>query len=624
MSFLLNQTIPDSFISAEICDNEDRYFHENKLHYIFITDENTLKHVDSMDFKEDDTHDTFVVENLKIKKNKSNEVMIIKEIDEKITQLCNKRNIIIYVLLADSAHKENNFILSFTKFLTDDISNKYYSNIIIFNFINTSNLDLKTNKYNTFSSCRNYCLPNVFNKIDNSKKYFRVLNVSCDLAFSNKKINYHDGNKSQTYEFIHSSSLYNYKELNNLIVERRCSSGKLIQFTGTCWINAILNALLLPKSSRKYMIEQCKINIKKDQIKNKTPLYDIYKLRDDLSYENMLNSIIYNIFLKKERPSLLKKELHNNFILSFADKIKRFWASKNPNNPYINLEAQKKLLNTGDIKFGVGGNYNCIEFSLQSILYQYLQNFHYTYRAFAFKLPLKFNKTEIAKMKKPVINKIIKKDSKKYNLSSCLLSQTNGKHMICGFICDGKEYIYNSNMKVAIECNWSKYDYQNYIDAYHEIEIKYHEKKGLRYVKQNLTIYMETLIYTLETPDDIEYFEMTNNEINKEIENVVIPDIPCNLRNPSPENPTQTKVITNCSNPNEELVNGKCRKKCNANQTRNNITGRCNNITKTIKCNKPDQELVNGKCLKKCNENQTRRISTGRCVKNRTEKSRKT
>jgi hypothetical protein len=83
---------------------------------------------------------------------------------------------------------------------------------------------------------------------------------------------------------------------------------------------------------------------------------------------------------------------------------------------------------------------------------------------------------------------------------------------------------------------------------------------------------------------------------------------------------TISKTIK-CYKPDQELVNGKCLKKCNENQRRNMTTGRCNTISKTIKCYKPDQELVNGKCLKKCNENQTRKIKTGRCVKKQIEKS---
>jgi len=68
--------------------------------------------------------------------------------------------------------------------------------------------------------------------------------------------------------------------------------------------------------------------------------------------------------------------------------------------------------------------------------------------------------------------------------------------------------------------------------------------------------------------------------------------------------------------PGQELVNGKCLKKCN-NLQRRNENNRCvkNVILSVNKECKPGQELVNGKCLKKCNDLQ-RRNENNRCVKN--------
>jgi len=508
------QNTYDSFISSAICDNEDRNFHENKLHYIFVADKKSINHVSTANLKKDDTYDIFTVETTIPPAKISNEISIIDKINKIINKLCNERNIILYVLLADSANKDNKFISLFNNFLID-IPNKYYSNIIIFNFFNSNNIYLKyrefrekelkniisitddlTNKYLKYKACKVFCLSNIINIEDNSKKFFRILNVCCDTLFSKEPINYiYSDKKKYTYNFIHSSSLYNYKELNDLIIERRCSSGKLIQFTGTCWMNAILNALLLPKLSRRYMIEQCKINVNTNPTLNKTPLYDIYKERNNLSYENILNSIIYNIFIKKERPSILKKDLDNDFILAFAYKIKRYLASIYPDR----FKKEKKLIEKGDIKFGTGGDPYCITSSVKVILSEYLKDFQDKYRVFLFELPPRFNRLEINEMKKPHFNKIIIKKSLRYKLTACLLSQRNGKHMICGFICDDKEYLYNSNMRTAIECNWTNYDYQRYIDYYNE-KTNHNED----------SIYMEVLIYTLETDEDVKHLKTIN------------------------------------------------------------------------------------------------------------------
>lgn len=601
------QNTYDNFISATICDNEDSSFHENKLHYIFITDENSINNVSTSDLKKDDTYDTFTVQTANSTTTKqSNEEDIVKKIYDIISKLCNERNIIMYVLLADSANKDNNFILIFNKYLVN-MPEKYYSNIIIFNFFNSNNINLKAPIESKYKACTKYCLLNIVNISDNSKKYFRVLNVCCDIEFSKKQIdyNYMDVEK-YTFNFIHSSSLYNYKELNNLIIERRCSSGKLVQFTGTCWMNAILNALLLPKTSRKYMIEQCKINANTNPELNKIPLYDIYNQRGQLSYENILNSIIYNIFIKKQRPSIFKRDLKNDFVLALADKVKRYLVSIYPDD--IGLVKKTKSLKNGHIDFGVGAGPKCITTTVKLILSQYLKDFQHKYRVFLFKLPPKFNRLELNKMEKPHLNKTIIKNSMKYNLTSCLLSQQNGTHMICGFICDGKEYLYNSNTKTAVECNWTNYDYKGYIDYFNQHYADVYNNQINK--DRDITIYMENLIYTLETKEEGEYLKTMNKEIEKEVANMVVPNVPCKPINKVHQ--TQNNITKKCPKPDQELVDGKCRKKCNKNQTRNVITGRCN-INKTVKCHKPDQELIDGKCRKKCNENQTRNIITGRC-----------
>jgi hypothetical protein len=152
-------------------------------------------------------------------------------------------------------------------------------------------------------------------------------------------------------------------------------------------------------------------------------------------------------------------------------------------------------------------------------------------------------------------------------------------------------------MKTAIECNWTNYDYQSYIDYYNQQTNE----------TRDITIYMENLIYTLETKEEGEYLKTINKEIEKEVTNMVVPDVPCKPIN----------KVKKCTKSDQELYEGICRKKCNENQSRNKKTKRCNKI---VKCDKPDQEMDEGKCRKKCNENQTRNENTKRCNTNKTVK----
>jgi len=595
----------NNFISSVICDNENKTLHELDLHYIFVVDEESQTNIKT-NFSPSDTHEIHIVEKRENPINPSNEPVIINNIKNKIEELCNLKNIIIYVLLANSSFKYNRFVELFNFFLRNTIPNKYYSNIIIFNFFDSNHLKLdnvNTPIYVKYNSCNKYCLSNIINSIDNSKKFFNVTNVFCNSNFSYTLFKHPEKiNVVNVYKFIHSTELYNYENIKSLITERRCSSGKLIQFTGTCWINAILNALLLPKSSRKYMINQCRKNIKTDIVKNNTKLEDIYKLRDTLTYNNILTSIIYQIFINKKLPSKLNKGIENDFILTLGDKIKRIWAKNEMKNKLdlLNKDDYKRF-NSNDINFGIGAGPDCINFSLKEIIGNYLKDFQYTYRVFIFNLPVKFTEKEINKMEKPPIEKRIKQGSSYYQLTSCLFSQSSGHHEICGFICEGKEYIYNSNIKKAIECNWSNYDYKEYIAYYKELE-----------VNRANTIYMEVLIYTLETPVDIKENTDSTKEVEEEAKSIIIPDVPCKL--PPPPTLNKTK---NCSRPNQELINGKCLTKCKETQIRNPITGRCKINKNTVKCTRPNQELINGKCLTKCKETQIRNPITGRCKINK-------
>lgn len=608
----------NSFISSEICNNEDENLRELNTHYIFIVDETTEAYVPSENkIADNDTYETLLI-------NPAIESTILETVKLRLKELCNDRNIIIYLLLADyvsnskpdyAVKTSDTFVEKFSKMLSKDVPNKYHNNVIILNFFDSSKISKTTTFLQNSDIYKQICLSNFYNYADNSKKYFRVLNVCCDNSFNGKEFeieNKFNQNLKDTYRIISTSSLYDFNQIKDLIIERRCSSGKLIQFTGTCWMNSVLNSLFLPKSSRKYFIKQCKKYLEEKSVKNKTALQNIYDLRGTLSYENMLNSIIYNIFIKKERPSDKSKNVTNDFMLTLADKMKRIWVANYPTSiPILYKKTefekiQKSIKNKNfDDLYGDGASMECTISSLKIILEYFMKDFTDYYCVFVTKNPKKLNRTEIDKMEKPEIQQKIESNGKKYVLSSCILSQL-GNHLVCGFTCNGKEYIYNSNFNIAVECNWSKYSYQPYVD--------YRNRYFGDSVNNDVFIYLHAVIYTLETEEEIEDTEIENNEIIEEANDIVVPDIPCNLTNnvepPPVKNSTnKTQKKKECS-PDQEFVNGKCYKKCKENQTRNAMSGRCRKTS----CN-PTQEFVNRKCYKKCNENQIRNPATNRCIR---------
>ena len=574
----------NTFISSEICQSENDKLRELDTHYIFVVDKESQKHLSTTDLKEKDTHEIFVMQEATPPTKAPNEQPVINSINHKIITLCNKKNIVIYVLLQESSYKTNTFVFSFGNNLKQGLPDKYYNNIIIINLFDSQTLKLTDPSYIQYAACKRYCLSNVIDMKTNSKKFFQVLNVCCNKSQDTKRIILPDEKhvKKYEYKFMHTSHLYDFKDVKNMIMERKCSSGKLVQFTGTCWLNAVVNALILPKISRKYLLAQTKKNIETTPENNKLPLYELYEKRMGLNYENILTSILYNIFLKKERPSLNKKQLEHDFMLTLADKIKRYCSTK------YNIDDQTgiKKFKPNNIKFGDGATITMITYVLKEILKHYLKDYQNVYRIFSMKSPKQFTIKELAGMKRPALSLRIKKGKYNYRLTSCLIIQ-EGKHEICGYTCGDKEYIYNSILKVAVECNWSKHDFQPYIDYYNSyIDNLVKQKKIKPRKSKELKLYIEVVIYTVESDSDRK--EMAAMDADGEGENMFIPDFPCKLTDsseaaavaakPTKRNKKTKAPLTKCKKPDQELVEGKCFKICKPNQKRNPKTNRCNNI----------------------------------------------
>jgi hypothetical protein len=240
--------------------------------------------------------------------------------------------------------------------------------------------------------------------------------------------------------------------------------------------------------------------------------------------------------------------MSRNFILLLAYKIKReiFQNCDNLN------EEQRKLCLNKDIHFGNGGS---VDVNLYVLNYL-IQQLYFTSQPNIFRFIKLSNNNNNTNQ----INQTINEGEFIYKLTSCLISTDQNKHAICGFICENKYFIYNSNIKNVIESNWSNYDFSNYKNY-----IINYKNQNIHYNEDITNINIDILIYVLEQKEDTEL-------INKEIyQYKTLPNIPCNLIN---------VPLKKCKNT-YELINGKCLKKCNKHQTRNEKTNRCKkNITK--------------------------------------------
>jgi hypothetical protein len=593
-----NSLLINDFISNNICNNEDANLKEFQTHYIYI--ESPTTHVQR---EHSESMDTYIIFN------NDNNKKIITNIVNTIKDLCNKKNIIIYISL--QYNKTSQFIQLFNQFVIENLSidSIYYNNIIIISFFYFKDIQFNLNIHSLMTQF-------VYNiEKGESKTFFKILNVYYDNSpFPSSPYKIRSMNQPKQQLMIFEFMKFNNK-IDYLISERRCSSGKLIQFTGTCWMNAIMNALLLPRISRKRMIEQCKFNIKhaspNNRIKYTLSLNNLYKYRNNLTSLHIINAIIYNIFIKKQR---LKREAKTdpskNFMLLLAYKAKKEAFNNNLNllNKYqLHLKTDKK-----NIDFGNGG--------FQDLPFEVLNNINNLY--FTNNNILLINRGDLGiSTPNGGIKKEINKGGRIYKLSSCyirLFLTNSERHAICGFICGDKEYIYDSNTQHAIESNWTnKHIHDDYLalKLYNILSIEFAE-----------------FIYILE-------------EEEKEKPHITPPP---------PPPPPQTQQIKCPST--HEIINNKCYKKCNKNHQRNQKTNRCSKIkpppltnksksqssltkkrktspdksksqsltkkrktspTKIQNCPSTHEMSNDGKCHKKCNENQHRNEDTNRCNKNK-------
>ena len=83
-----------------------------------------------------------------------------------------------------------------------------------------------------------------------------------------------------------------------------CASGRLVQFTGTCWFNASLNSMLLSETSKALLILKWKVL----PTAEKKVIIDFGGLEKCMqktaSLKTMLYIVIYNILIKNEKAHI--------------------------------------------------------------------------------------------------------------------------------------------------------------------------------------------------------------------------------------------------------------------------------------------------------------------------------
>ena len=249
---------------------------------------------------------------------------------------------------------KNTFIMNFTNISTSVVYNSKVVTNVINIFPENENLYFNTPIY------ENYNINFSYDAKDNAN------NTLLELKFKRNQNNklYYDHKYLNDFDIKRYNNLYlsNYKIfyfkildikftrdiINYFLMRKVCGFNRLKQISGTCWANSILNSLLLSSGFSFYLKKYYNKWIENLDEKEKKEIFNSdFKLclNTKLSFEKYLIIIIYNILIKKIKPS----NSNANIIAPFAANLKM----RNLNNDKTDI---KSLEFQNVVKYSNGGN----------------------------------------------------------------------------------------------------------------------------------------------------------------------------------------------------------------------------------------------------------------------------
>ena len=248
---------------------------------------------------------------------------------------CNKYNVIIYLMLNNNNYFSINIRIEINIMLLMLYENeKIFNNVIILNFVflpyDILNFisQATENESSTERSVNEYLKTLKFKR----ERYY-ILNFTNIL----KVVNYSNIVPKKEIKSIGNIRLFDKDNIIQTIIdfieERRCGFGRLKQLSGTCWLNAVMNGFFLSKITRKFLIDKTKKLIIYPN--NKQTFEYIYENKDKLTIENIISSIIYNIYIMRIRlktsinimqilADKIEEKFDNFFTIFFSDMIEEY------------------------------------------------------------------------------------------------------------------------------------------------------------------------------------------------------------------------------------------------------------------------------------------------------------
>ena len=245
-----------------------------------------------------------------------------------------------------------------------------------------------------------------------------------------------------------------------------CANGRLIQRSSTCWLNVVLNTLILPEITRELLIKKSN---EKFGTNNKC-------VENDLTYDLLLKScpissvainervllIVYMIFCNKKKLNALEDNI--NIMRNLAVGIQKHDAPKNKNTYMIIKQLVLEII--GSVSYYISkaiikilvSLFTSDECKIIELLSTHL-NYDTSKQTYSVSGLIEKHIHDLIINEQPNIicynvdkycnyitnNDDIPKSIKNYKLVSCCIKLNN--HVITGFICNDIYYVYDSNMQ---------------------------------------------------------------------------------------------------------------------------------------------------------------------------------
>jgi hypothetical protein len=263
-----------------------------------------------------------------------------------------------------------------------------------------------------------------------------------------------------------------------------CAFGRFIQFSGTCWFNTVINSLILVPSIAViliYMYGTWAKGLSKEELEKFQNNATFDSCPANMFVKEVLFTIVYLIFVRGQKAINTN---NNDFMAHFASIVRSSAEYGSPEN-YLKM-VNEKGIETASKEYGGQGwwplksiqtllkNVFPIEIADELEVQKLDVNELITEKWRSYKVnnkdvfPFTIVLHSKALYRGQKINKLITINGMAYALQSCAIGITNnstyqhGYHAVAGFICNDKEYIYDSN-NGTISTNWTKGDITNYV-----------------------------------------------------------------------------------------------------------------------------------------------------------------